>query len=74
MSSGLKRIAPNNARQNVIGQIARNRQLSAIQRCIAKSDDALVRLYQQRNEVAPRRADADARISDLHCIELLLAL
>jgi hypothetical protein len=60
------RVAPDQQRDHVIGQVARDRQLAAVQRRVAQAVDAALGLDLQRDEVPPRRADDHLRRHDLH--------
>ena len=58
------RVASDEQRQHVIGQIARDGQLAAVQRRVAEAVDAVLGLELQRDEVASRTADDDLAAGD----------
>ncbi len=63
---GVEGIAPDDARNHVIGEIACHREFAAVQGAIAEAVDPLVRLDFERDEVSPRRSDVHVRVRDLH--------
>ena len=66
MSSMRRASRPIEQRQHVIGQIAGDGQLAAVERRVAETVDAVLGLELQRDEVAPRAADDDLAAGDLH--------
>src|SRR3954468_20957692 len=60
------RIAPHEQRQHVIREVTRDRELAAVQRGVAKADQAVDRLEPQRDEIAPGTADDDAAVGERH--------
>ena len=64
----LKRIAPDQARHQVILQIARYRQLASVQSRVAQSVDALVGFDLQGHEIAARTADNHFRAVNFHLL------
>ena len=66
MSSDLKRIAPDEAGNNVLGKIADDGKLAPVQRPVSEAIDAFVGFYLQSYEVPPRRTNDYGGIGDLH--------
>ena len=62
------RVAPDQQRRDVIGEVARHRQLAAVHRRIAQPVDAVLGGQLERDEVAARRTDYDSRIDDTHLL------
>ena len=60
------RVAPDQQRDHVVGQVARDGQLAPVQRRVAEPVHAALGLDLQRDEVPPRRADDHLRRHDLH--------
>jgi hypothetical protein len=62
----LRRVTAEQRRDHMVGQVRRDRQLAAVQGCIADTMYALVGFYFERDEIAAWRADDDAAVGDLH--------
>ncbi len=61
-------IATDEARNDVIRKIAGDREFAPVQRCVAESIDAFVRVDLERDKVSSRRADQDFGVFNLHLI------
>src|SRR5690606_9536477 len=55
-----RRVAPYQARDHVIGEVARHRQLAAVERRVADPAQPVVGLDLERDEVPPGTGDDDA--------------
>ncbi len=62
----LVRVAADQARDHMVGEVARDGQLAAVERGVAEAREALVGLDLQRHEVAAGATDDDACVGDLH--------
>ena len=63
---GLERVAADQARDDVIGEITRDSEFAAVEGRVAETVDAFVGLDLQRNEVSSRRSDVDVGLGDFH--------
>jgi hypothetical protein len=62
----LKRITPDQARDNMLSKITYNRKLAPVEGSISKAIDALVGFYLQGSEVSSWRTYIDRSSCDLH--------
>ena len=60
------RVAADQQRDDVIGEVARHGELAAVHRRIPHAGDAVLDYELQGHDVPPRTADDDARVRDLH--------
>ena len=60
------RVAADEQRHDVIGQVAGDRELAAVQRRVAETVDAVLGHELQRDEVAAGTADDDLGVDDFH--------
>jgi hypothetical protein len=61
----LRRVATDERGDDVVGEVARDGKLAAVERRVADAGEARIRLDLQRDEVAARTGDDDARGGDL---------
>jgi hypothetical protein len=65
-------VAPDQAGDDVIGQVAGDGQLAAVQRGVADAVDAVAGLDLQGDEISPRTGDDDSGGGDLRHVTLSL--
>jgi hypothetical protein len=58
-------VAADQARDHVIGEIARHRKLASVERGVAQAGDAVLGLDLQGDEIAPRAGNDDLGGNDL---------
>jgi hypothetical protein len=63
------RVAANEQRDDVLGQVGGNGEFASIQRRVADARQPVFGLYLERDEVAPRRTDNHFRVSDFHWVK-----
>jgi hypothetical protein len=68
----LVRVAPDQAGDDMVGEVAGHRQLAAVERRVAQAGEALVGLDLEGDEIAAWAADDDLGAGDLHVFERLL--
>jgi hypothetical protein len=66
------RVAADEQRDYVIGQVTGDGQLTAVQGCIAEAVDSVFGLDLERDEVASGTTDDDVCVDDFHALTSLL--